>query len=229
MICNPIMTKEEIEEGDKFFIDSQVQYNRAIAGGGYPILSHSKDITWDKVKWHFPKMVNEPGEIIAFGYDYIKVKTTKGNVCVPWYLTGTCDSDHSYIYDFIAIGVPVIVNADRVFDKAYCWTATDISLDIGQTDKYSHKDFNSKYFNEQHLAIWSDFEKVTDHEVSKFIGKNGSNLRDLLERNNLSQTTITFENYGDNLKLISITTPYNCQQKVMDLISDNLYTKRLFI
>jgi len=202
-----VLSAAEIYEGDKFFTDSNVQRNRALAGC---------DI--DK------KLVNEPGVITGFGLDYTKVNTQYGEVCVPWQVTGSVNGWMSSIYDFIGIGVPVTVDAHRSLDSAYPWVCDNFSIHIGlnrpDQEKAYHFVYNTKKYNYPNSKIeWYQWCGSTNKEVGKFIGKGGWNLRKLLEDNKIDFTHIKFYDEPDGEKMLHVKVHACHKEKLAELLN----------
>jgi len=189
-----ILTPEEIADGDKFFTDSNVQYNRALAGCDFK-----------------RELINEPGVIVSYGIDYTKVKTQYGEVCIPWQVTGSTNGNLGFIYNYIAEGVYVYVCAYRTIDKAYPWCGKNLSIPVTFTDPITDE---KKYIlHTAHYNCPGGFYKYCVHvvndpkKIGKIIGKNGMNLRKIMEDNNMDNTYITFKDYPDGAKYMFVKCP----------------------
>ena len=217
------LTADELAEGDRFFTQCQVEDNRCAAGNG-KVGPMPLDCG---VPWLDHTLKNESGEITGYGLDYIKVKTGHGEVYLPWQKTGSSCGMLSNIYDFVAIGAPVTVDADRVFDKAYPWAGTNISLSVcKKSNNYIEGEcnfvYNTALYNKESTQDnWSEWVDYTNREIGLFLGKGGWNLRQLLEGGNIDNTTIIFEDNPDCGKLMVVSTPKMFKYKVVQLIKEH--------
>ena len=203
------LTYDEITEGDKFFMDCDVQDNRALAGAETQYIH------------------DEPGVISGYGLDYTKIQTKYGEVCVPWQVTGTATGYMSGIYDMIAVGVPVTVDATRVFDKAYPWKATNMGIHIGisRPDQVKNHQFvynTNKYNTPSANITWSQWCGSSDREVGRFVGKGGWNLRELLETHKIDNTFIKFNDEPDGEKMLMVDTRRDQYDKLCNLLYGSL-------
>jgi len=215
MTSMDILTPAEIAFGDSFFTDSNVQHNRAIAG-------------YDTEQ----KLVDSDGVITAFGLEYTKVLTKYGEVYIPWQVTGSAKGLLSPIYDFIGIGVPVSVCANRNLKGAYPWCGTSMRLDVCSKTNSEHMSYDTRLFsgfddNNLRFSEWTQWCGNTSKEVGKFIGKGGWNLRKLLEDNNIDNTHFEFYDECDGEKTLYVFTMHIHKLKVQKLIRDSLMVSNL--
>lgn len=205
-----ILTPSEMYDGDQFFTDSNVQRNRASAGCDINMSLNS-----------------EPGVITGWGLNYTKVLTRWGEVFIPWQVTGSSHGLLSGLYDMIAVGVPVTVDARRVLDKAYSWTGTNLSVHIGlnrpdQVNEH-HFIYNTKNYNNPNTTTsWSQWCGSSDKEVANFIGKGGWSLRQFLEENKMDNTFIQFTDEPDGEKMIHISAPKMKASHLSFLLNERL-------
>ena len=215
-----ILTALEIAEGDRFFTHCNVEDNRCSAGNGK---AGAMPLDCSK-PWLDHRLTDEPGEITGYGLDYTKVRTKWGEVCVPWQATGTASGALSGIYDFIALGVPVTVSAERVYDKAYSWLGKSISVHIGKNigGKDTHFIYNTgRYINDNTVCEWSEWVDYTDKQVGQFLGVRGNNLRRTLEENLMDNTFIKFTDNPDCGKLMTVTAMKWQSARVKEVIDQH--------
>jgi len=215
MTSMDILTPTELSCGDAFFTDSHVQWSRALAEGDT-----------DK------KLIDEEGVVVTIGLKYIKILTQYGWACLNFDVSGTINGPLGNIYDFLAVGVPVTICANRDLKNAYSWVVTSFTVHIGKKLENSyHKEhhfvYNTKNYSHsldgsQRYAEWSQWCGNTSQEIGRFIGKEGWNLRKLLEDNKLDHTHIHFYDECDNEKMMVVCTLRENRNRVMEILKKHL-------